>query len=168
MRQSSSYETVKEIILKSHELVPEAYRQQFRNCRKSFDQTYVEFARIKEQLFDKWCSSKKVGQDFDKIRQLLLIEEFKWGLSNEIKTYLSEQKVETLENAAWLADDYSLTHKVTFVSKPHSQQYAADKQLFQSYGNTIKYQSGTPGTSSARNPASNKSADQKTYYDVFL
>ena len=50
---------------------------------------------------------EKVGQDFDKIRQLLLIEEFKWGLSNEIKTYLSEQKVDTLDNAAWLADDYS-------------------------------------------------------------
>ena len=78
MGQSSSYETVKEMILKSYELVLEAYRQQFRNCRKNFDQTYLEFARIKEQPFD--------------IRQLLLIEEFKWGLSNEIKTYLSEQK----------------------------------------------------------------------------
>ena len=42
-------------------------------------------------------------------------------MSNEIKTYLSEQKVDTLDNAAWLADDYSLTHKVIFVSKPHSQ-----------------------------------------------
>ena len=118
------------MILKSYELVPEAYRQQFRNCSKNFDQTYVEFTRIKEQLFDKWCSSKKVDHDFDKIRQLLLIEEFKWGLSNEIKTYLSEQKVDTLDNAAWLADDYSLTHKVTFVSKPHSQQYSSDKKLF--------------------------------------
>ena len=76
VRQSSSYENVKEMIIKSYEFVPEAYRQQFRNCRKNFDQTYVEFARIKEQLFDKWCSSKKVGHDFGKIRQLLLIEEF--------------------------------------------------------------------------------------------
>ena len=55
--------------------------------------TLIKFARITEQLFDKWCSLKKVGHDFDKIRQLHLIEEFKWGLSNEIKTYLSEQKV---------------------------------------------------------------------------
>ena len=71
----------------------------------------------------------------------------------------------TLDNAAWLADDYSLTHKVTFVSKPHSQQYSSDKKLFQPYGNTIK--SGTLSTSRARNQASNKIADQKTYYDVF-
>ena len=50
VKQSSSYETVKDMILKSYELVPEVYRQQFRNCKKNFDQTYVEFARIKEQL----------------------------------------------------------------------------------------------------------------------
>ena len=79
----------------------------------------------------------------------------------------SEQKIDTLDKAAWLADDNSITHKVTFVSKPHSQQYAADKQLFQSYGNTIKSQSDTPSASRARNQASNNSADQKTYYDVF-
>ena len=94
--QSSSYETVKDCILKSYELVPEAYRQKFRDCRKYINQTYVEFARIKEQLFDKWCSSKNVDHDFGKLRQLLLIEEFKWGVCNEIKTYLSEQKVDPL------------------------------------------------------------------------
>ena len=48
---------------------------------------------IKELLFDRWCSSKNVDHDFGKLRQLLLLEEFKWGVSNEIKTYLSEQKV---------------------------------------------------------------------------
>ena len=69
-------------------------------------------------LFDKWCSSKNVDHDFGKSRQLLLTEEFKWGVRNEIKTYLSEQKVDILDNAARLADDYSLTHKVTFVPKP--------------------------------------------------
>ena len=32
----------------------------------------------KEQLFDRWCSSKKVGSDHEKLRQLILVEEFKW------------------------------------------------------------------------------------------
>ena len=57
--QSSDYDTVKNLILKAYELVPEAYRQKFRNCRKEHDQTHVEFARTKEQLFDRWCSSKE-------------------------------------------------------------------------------------------------------------
>ena len=77
LEQSSDYDTVKEFILKAYELVPEAYRQKFRDCRKEHDQTHVEFARTKEQLFDRWCSSKKVGSDHAKLRQLMLVEEFK-------------------------------------------------------------------------------------------
>ena len=83
------------------------------------------------------------------------------SVSNEIKTYFSEQKVDTLDNAAWLADDYSLTHKVTFGSKSNSQQYASDKKLSQCFGNTITSQSGTSSTSLLRNQASSTSADQK-------
>ena len=52
VEQSHHYETVKELILKGYELVPEAYRQKFRNCKKDSNQTHVEFARNKEQLFD--------------------------------------------------------------------------------------------------------------------
>ena len=33
VEQSHHYETVKELILKGYELVPEAYRQKFRNCK---------------------------------------------------------------------------------------------------------------------------------------
>ena len=73
VQQSSSYDTVKELILKAYELVPEAYRQKFRNCKKENEQTHVEFARTKEQLFDRWCSSKKIGSDHEKLRQLMLV-----------------------------------------------------------------------------------------------
>ena len=74
LEQSSDYDTVKEFILKAYEMVPEAYRQKFRDCRKEHDQTHVEFARTKEQLFDSRCSSKKVGSDHAKLRQLMLVE----------------------------------------------------------------------------------------------
>ena len=76
-QQSSSYDTIKEIILKGYELVHEAYRQKFKNCRKEMGQRHVEFARNKEQLFDRWCFSKKVIKDHEKLRQLGLVEEFK-------------------------------------------------------------------------------------------
>ena len=68
VEQSHHYETVKELILKGYELVPEAYRQKFRNCKKDSNQTHVEFARNKEQLFDRWCCSKKIDQSFYKKR----------------------------------------------------------------------------------------------------
>ena len=41
VEQSHHYETVEELILKGYELVPEAYRQKFRNCKKDSNQCYV-------------------------------------------------------------------------------------------------------------------------------
>ena len=117
VQQSSSYDTVQELILKAYELVPEADRQKFRNCKKENEQTHVEFARTNKQLFDRWCSSKKIGSDHEKLRQLLLVEEFKRCINSDIKFFLDEKQVETLETAARLADDYALTHKVSFIYK---------------------------------------------------
>ena len=118
IEQSSYYDKVKELILKAYELVPEAYRQKFRDCRKEPNQTHVEFARIKEQLFDRLCYSKKVGSDHEKLRQLMLVEEFKWCINSDVSAFLNEKEVENLDVAARLADDYSLTHKTSFVNKP--------------------------------------------------
>ena len=63
VEQSSNYELVKEKILKAYELVPEAYRQKFRNYLKYDSKTHVEFVREKENLFNRWCHSKEIGQD---------------------------------------------------------------------------------------------------------
>ena len=93
VEQSRHYETVKELILKGYELVPEAYRQKFRNCKKDSNQTYVKFARSKEQLFDRWCCSKKIDQSYDKLRQLMLVEEFKRCIQSDVKTFLAENKL---------------------------------------------------------------------------
>ena len=79
VEESSQYNTVKMNIPKAYELVPEAYWQQFRNTKKTEKQTYwyVEFGRQKEMLFDRWCLSKNVNRDYVRLRQLVLIEEFK-------------------------------------------------------------------------------------------
>ena len=42
----------------------------------------------------------------------MLVEEFKRCINSDVKSFLDEKEVETLEKAARLADDYTLTHKV--------------------------------------------------------
>ena len=121
VEQSSNYEHVKEAILKAYELVPEAYRQKFRNYLKYDSKTHVEFAREKENLFNRWCHSKEIGQDFKKLKQMVLLEEFKDKVRPDIRSHLDEQKVEELEKAAVMADDYALTHKMSSKSG-NSQQ----------------------------------------------
>ena len=163
VQQSSSYDTVKELILKAYELVPEAYRQKFRNCKKENEQTHVEFARTKEQLFDRWCSSKKIGSDHEKLRQLMLVEEFKRCINSDIKSFLDEKQVETLEAAARLADDYALTHKFSFINKsnpsrrpffPHSGPKHSPSNPPGSHSQTITPKPKPSGENKDQNPLS--------------
>ena len=144
VEQSHHYETVKELILKGYELVPEAYRQKFRNCKKDSNQTHVEFARNKEQLFDRWCCSKKIDQNYDKLRQLVLVEEFKRCIQSDVKTFLDEKQVETLEEAARLADDYYLTHKVSFIAKPKPASSHPQNKFMSGNSSGMPSQSNTP------------------------
>ena len=124
VEQSSNYEHVKEAILKAYELVPEAYRQKFRNYLKYDSKTHVEFAREKENLFNRRCHSKEIGEDFKKLKQMVLLEEFKDKVWPDIRSHLDEQKVEELEKAAIMADDYALTHKMSSKSgNPQQKRY---------------------------------------------
>ena len=86
--------------------------------------THVEFARGKENLFNRWYHSKEIGQDFKKLKQMVLLEEFKDKVRPDIRSHLDEQKVEELEKAAIMADDYALTHKMSSKSgNPQQKRY---------------------------------------------
>ena len=86
--------------------------------------THVEFAREKENLFNRWCHSKEIGQDFKRLKQMVLLEEFKDKVRPDIRSHLDEQKVEELEKAAVMADDYALTHNMSSKSgNPQQKRY---------------------------------------------
>ncbi len=68
------YDQVKSAVLRSYELVPEAYRQKFRHYKKTEGQSYAEFGCEKMVLFDRWCSAQEV-KNFEQLRDLILMEE---------------------------------------------------------------------------------------------
>ena len=109
----ADYDLVKAAVLKSFELVPEAYRQKFRTQRKTENQSYVEFLREKENALDKWCDSKRIDGDAEKLRQLILAEEFLNCVPEEVRVHLSERKTDVTYEMAALADEYILTHRKT-------------------------------------------------------
>ena len=71
VEDSANFDTVKELILKGYELVPEAYRQKFRNLTKPSSKTFIEFAQEKAQLFDRWCTSENINNKYDSLRELI-------------------------------------------------------------------------------------------------
>ncbi|KAJ8018993.1 hypothetical protein HOLleu_42682 [Holothuria leucospilota] len=70
-----SYNDVKMAVLQAYELICETYRQKFRSCRKSDDQTHLELAHVEEN-YSIFCSFQEVSE-FNQLRQLILVEEFK-------------------------------------------------------------------------------------------
>ena len=53
---------------------------------------------------------------------MVLLEEFKDKVRPDIRSHLDEQKVEELEKAAVMADDYALTHKMSSNLVTHSRK----------------------------------------------
>ena len=127
LEDSSDYDLVKAEILKAYELVPEAYRQHFRGLKKVDGQTHLDFAREKTKSFDKWCRSKDV-KDLEGLKQLMLLEEFKWKIQDPIRLYLIEKDVTKLDDAARMADDFALTHKKLLNPPPKQNFRNSQKQ----------------------------------------
>ena len=121
---SEKFENVKEAILNAYEKVPVAYKQKFRSQRKKFCQTYVEFAHAKQRSFDQWCHAMNVQKDYENLRQIVLIEEFKNNLNVNLRMYIEEHRPkEDINEAAWLSDEYTLIHHNNFQSKQVSNSH---------------------------------------------
>ena len=90
--ESFDYEKVKMAILKAYELVPVAYRQKFHTFRKRENQTFVEFAHEKKTYFDRWCNTKQVRHEFDRLRQVIYSKSRK-GVSLTMSKFISMNKM---------------------------------------------------------------------------
>lgn len=54
--------------------------------------------------------------DYESLRELLLLEEFKNGVLERVIVYLNERTVSTVSQKAVLTDEFVLTHKQAFKS----------------------------------------------------
>ena len=157
--ESANFEYVKEAILKAYQKVPEAYRQKFRNYTKASSQTYTEFAHAKQRYFDQWCHAMKVQQDFERLRQIILIEEFKESVNFNLRVYIDERAPTNLNEAAHLADEYALIHQSQFHSKSHSNSSkSSDKSSSKHESSDEKQTSMSPSVDSRQNSTSKSSS----------
>ena len=109
--QQKEYQVVKSLILKAYELVPEAYRRKFRDLKKKNEQTHVEFLREKERFLEKWLTSKEVGTSYERLKSLVLMEEFQSCVRQDVRTHLADRGEDDVHKVAVLADDYTISHQ---------------------------------------------------------
>ncbi|XP_068234098.1 uncharacterized protein [Palaemon carinicauda] len=89
---AQDYQKVKAIILKSYDLVPEVYRLRFRNYTKHPAESFVVFARVKEEQFDDCHKSRHIST-FATLWELLLLEEFQEACSRELRVYWRQKVI---------------------------------------------------------------------------
>ncbi|XP_076069765.1 uncharacterized protein LOC143041641 [Oratosquilla oratoria] len=123
--QSSDYYVLKYNILQAYQLVPEAYRQQFRKCWKSNQETYVECFRRKLRLFTRWVESEEAHVDLEKLKGLILMEDIRNNIPPDVRANLDQRGIRTLAEAGPAADYYRLTNP-----RMHSRSHPTLPQSF--------------------------------------
>ena len=79
------YNILKAALLSAYEVVPEVYRRRFRGLTKLPVDTYSEYAFKLTTIFRRWTESEKAYSDIERLRELMLLEQFQ---SNLIMSYV--------------------------------------------------------------------------------
>ena len=104
---ADNYDKVKAVFLKTFTLVPEWYRQEFRNMRPGTDQSQVEFFKLLSLTFDRWLRASEVTS-YDDLYDLVVLKHFKMTLPAAEQTNLSDFGIKKGSRAA---GNYTLSHR---------------------------------------------------------
>ena len=72
-------------------------------------ETYLDFWRNQEIAVDRWLNSWEAFV-YSELRAVVLLEQFKAGVSREVEMFLNERAVKSPREAAELADNYEVIH----------------------------------------------------------
>jgi len=108
--ECKDYDTLKKALLTAYAVVPEVYRKHFRASSKNQSETNSEFAFRLTTQFKRWAESEKAHEDVAKLRELILMEQFKTHLDPSMGGWLIDQKLQTLSELSRLADQYVAVH----------------------------------------------------------
>ena len=75
------YDVIKRAILKRYEFTAEAYRDRFRQCRQSNDESFKDFVDRAERYLNHWCER----EDFDNLFHLALREQVVKSCSKDLQ-----------------------------------------------------------------------------------
>ena len=94
------YNVRKGLLLQKYDVLPVRYRLRFRESKIRNEESYGEYAHYLSVNFDKWTKAMGVNNDYEGLKQLLLLEKYLDVVSNDLKIRLSEPRVGTLIEAA--------------------------------------------------------------------
>jgi transposase InsO family protein len=114
--QCRDYTSLKAAVLTAYAVVPEVHRKRFRGMTKFHNETYSDFAFRLSSQFKRWLEGEGAYETVDKLRETLLMEQFRSGLEQDLALWLVDQKPATVTKAAQLADQFVALRKASQTS----------------------------------------------------
>lgn len=100
-------------------------------------------------MFDQWFRSKKFDKTFSNLRQVILLKKFKDSVSQDLKTHLEDNNVNTLEEAAVISDTFTLSHKNNFFTRSQNNKHSKSSD---SYNKSVLESQSSPQGGSRSGP----------------
>ena len=107
---TADYKQLKQALLQGFNKTPSGYRQEFRSAKIRVDETYKQFSINLGRFFDQWVDSYELEKTYDKLRDFVIQDQFISSLSPDLRTYIKEHNVSTLEKTVQLANNWSAAH----------------------------------------------------------
>ena len=103
------YSELKSFLLAEYKLTPREYKMRFDTTTKNTDETYVLFAARLRNLLFYYLASKGIGDDFDKLCNLIIADRLKGSLPHGPLNYVLSLEGDdwfTRDRVAYLADTF--------------------------------------------------------------
>ena len=112
------YVEVKAAILRRYAITEETYRQRFRTILKNGNETYVELMVRLRDLANKWMQDCK---SVEAVIEKLVVEQFMDGLPPQLRVWMLERRLTSMEEVGLAADDYVGAQRYGVVTRGHAQ-----------------------------------------------
>ena len=123
MTDSLSYEALSSHLLKRFQCTEEGFRSQFRSARPEASENMPTFFTRMNRYFSRWISLASVGQDFDKLVDLCLREQFLNSCSGALVTFLKESKFTSVTDMVDAAERYKDAHPLQAMARESENEF---------------------------------------------
>ncbi|GFO48854.1 Pol polyprotein [Plakobranchus ocellatus] len=102
--QARNYDKVKEALMKRYDLTEDGYRRKFRTCKLAESESPDMFIVRIVTYLDRWIELSKTDKSYEKLKDLIVREQFMDACPEDLATSLREKDLPTLERVAKQAD----------------------------------------------------------------
>ncbi|GFS17940.1 retroviral-like aspartic protease 1 [Elysia marginata] len=102
--QAQDYDKVKQALMKRYDLTEDGYRRKFQSCKPAESESPDMFIVRIVTYLDRWIELSRTEKSYEKLKDLIVREQFMDACPEDLATSLPEKDLPTLERIAKEAD----------------------------------------------------------------